>query len=149
MQTKFSGTIDLDAAPDKVKELISNTELVASCIPDSKDFKKVDAAHFLITVNVGISMVRGPFKLSGTMESGQDYVQYSISGKGLGSEVAIKIKLGVAGTGPSTSRVTWSATAEFKGIISGVSEPIIRKITDQKVEEIASNLRAKLGSKGA
>ncbi len=148
MQTKFSGTIDLDAAPDKVKELISNTELVASCIPDSKDFKKVDAAHFLITVNVGISMVRGPFKLSGTMESMADYVQYSISGKGLGSEVSITIKLSVAGKGQSASMVTWSATAEFKGIISGVSEPIIQKITDEKVEEIASNLKAKLGNGG-
>ncbi|MEM3883979.1 MAG: SRPBCC domain-containing protein [Methanothrix sp.] len=147
MQTEFSGTIDLDAAPDKVKELISNTELVASCIPDSKDFKKLDATHFSITVNVGISMVRGPFKLSGITESMADYVQYSISGKGLGSEVDITIKLSVAGTGPSASRVTWSATAEFKGIISGVSEPIIRKITDEKVEEIASNLKAKLGNR--
>ncbi|MEM0154815.1 MAG: SRPBCC domain-containing protein [Methanothrix sp.] len=149
MQTEFSGTINLDAAPGDVKKLISDTELVASCIPDSKDFKKLDDSHFSITVNVGISMVRGPFKLSGTMESLADYVQYSISGKGLGSEVSITIKLGVAGTGPSASKVTWSATAEFKGIISGVSEPIIRKITNEKVEEIASNLKAKLGNKGA
>jgi carbon monoxide dehydrogenase subunit G len=149
MQTEFSGTMDLDAAPEEVKELISNTELVASCIPDSKDFKRLDDTHFSIVVNVGISMVRGPFKLSGTTESKEDYVQYSISGRGLGSEVSITIKLSVAGIGPSDSRVAWNAKAEFKGIISGVNESIIRKITDEKVEEIASNLKAKLGNNGA
>ena len=149
MQTKFSGTIDLDAGPEEVKNLISNVELVASCIPDSKDFKKLDSAHFSITINLGIGMVRGPFKLSGTVGTTEEgAARYSLSGKGLGSEVSISITLSVAGSGASSSKVSWDAVAEFSGIISGVSEPIIRKITDEKVEEIAANLKAKLESTG-
>ncbi|MCL4404926.1 SRPBCC domain-containing protein [Candidatus Marsarchaeota archaeon] len=145
MQTVIEGSEEINATVSKLKGFLSDTANIAKCIPDSKDFKKINDSNFSISIEAGISMVRGTFKLIGTVQnSGNDYL-YKLSGKGLGSEVNVSISVSLAENGPSTS-VKWKTEASFTGIVSGVSEPIIKNITNQKVAQIVENLKRELSS---
>ena len=146
MQTKIDGSEELNVPIDRLRAFLSDTSNVAKCIPDSKDFHKIDNENFSISIEAGISVVHGTFKLNGTATMGDDSYLYKLSGKGLGSEVHISISVALSKLSDSATSIKWSTEASFTGIISGVSEPIIKNVTKQKVAEIMEKLKSELAS---
>ena len=73
----------------------------------------------------------------------ENRLSYSLSGKGLGSEIRIRLDLVVDGSG-NTSVLSWSADAELRGVISGVGEGILRGVAEEKIRKIVSNIRGSI-----
>lgn len=146
MQTLMEGHESINVPIERLRAFMSDTSNIAKCIPDSKDFKKIDSSNFTISMEAGISVVRGAFRFTGKASNLDDTFTYALSGKGLGSEVNITITISLSKLGDSSTGVVWKTTAQFSGIISGVSEPIIKNATNQKVAEIIEKLKAELGS---
>lgn len=144
MRIQSDGSVVLGAEIATVRSFVLNPEEVFSCIPDASNFAKTGDRQFTINMGVGISVVKGTIRMDGSIaETGNDQVTYTFQGKGLGSTVKMSLSIKLSGSGSSTS-IDWKSDAEFTGIISGVSESIIRKATDEKVSEIISKVKEKI-----
>jgi carbon monoxide dehydrogenase subunit G len=141
MLISFKDKTEIKTGPAELISFLSDAERIARCIPDSKGFARIDDTSFSIIVNLGVGIVRGDFKMEGKVNTiSEDRLSYSLSGKGLGSEIRIRLDLAVEGSG-NASVLSWSADAELKGVISGVGEGILRGVAKEKIGGIVSNIR--------
>jgi carbon monoxide dehydrogenase subunit G len=146
MQTTIEGHESIDVPIDRLRAFMEDNSNIAKCIPDSKNFTNIDNSNFTIEIEAGISVVHGTFKFAGNASHDGDTYTYSLKGKGLGSDVSITITISLSALGNESTGVAWKTSAQFGGIISGVSEPIIKSVTNQKVAEIIDKLKKELAS---
>ena len=146
MQVDFGGDEEFDAPIDKVRDFVMDIEKVASCIPDSSNFSRIDANHFTMSIVPGLGVVKGSLPVNCSLEvSGETYT-YLITGKGLGSEVNVSLSLNLHANGSSTG-IKWRSSIGVKGIMGGIGEAMIRKITQEYVEKIIANARQKMAER--
>ena len=146
MKISFNGKETVNAPVSKVSEFVSNTDKVASCIPDSSEFKRLGERSFSIKVSVGVGTIKGTFSISGSFETtGDNQFVYSLSGAGFGNKVAIKLAVMLEPLG-STTLLDWNADFDISGIISGLGAGIIRKVSEEKIGIIISNAKKALES---
>jgi len=147
MKVDFGGDEEFDAPIGKVRDFVMNIEKVASCIPDSSNFSRIDANHFTMSIEPGLGVVKGSLPLHCTLESkGENNYTYSLEGKGLGSEVKVTLSLNVYENGNSTG-IKWESSIGINGIMEGIGETVIRKITKEYVEKIIANTRQKIAER--
>jgi hypothetical protein len=146
MKISFNGKETVNAPVSKVSEFVSNPDKVASCIPDSSEFKRLGERSFSIKVSVGVGTIKGTFSISGSFETtGDNQFVYSLSGAGFGNKVAIKLAVMLEPLG-STTLLDWNADFDISGIISGLGAGIIRKVSEEKIGIIISNAKKALES---
>ena len=146
MKISFNGKETVNAPVSKVSEFVSNTDKVASCIPDSSEFKRLGERSFSIKVSVGVGTIKGTFSISGSFETtGDNQFVYSLSGAGFGNKVTIKLAVMLEPLG-STTLLDWNADFDISGIISGLGAGIIRKVSEEKIGIIISNAKKALES---
>lgn len=144
MRVDFGGDEEFNAPIDKVRNFVMDIKEVASCIPDSSNFSRTDANHFTMSIEPGLGVVKGSLPLHCSLESkGKDNYTYTIEGKGLGSEVSVTLSLNLYEKGNSTG-IKWESSINIKGIMGGIGESVIRKITQEYVEKIIANARQKI-----
>ena len=144
MQVDFGGDEEFSASLDAVRDFVMDIEKVASCIPDSSNFSRINANHFTMNIEPGLGVVKGSLPLHCSLESkGENNYTYSLEGKGLGSEVKVSLSLNLHANGSSTG-IKWDSSIWVKGIMGGIGEAVIRKITQEYVEKIIANARQKI-----
>ncbi len=144
MQFKSSGKVIVSAPIAKVSAFINDPSQVSSCIPDSQGFKKTGEKSFVVTTNLSLGAVHGSLSMNVEIEKqDQENVKYTITGSGLGSTAKIILKTGLSAKGDKTE-LSWEAAAEFRGIVSGIGEQIIKNVTNEKVNGIIANMKSKL-----
>ena len=144
MLISFKDKTEIKTSPQELISFLSDTKRIAGCIPDSKGFVRIDHVSFSVIVNLGVGIVKGDFRMDGKVNTiSKDSLSYSLSGRGLGSEIRIKLDLFVEGAG-NASVLSWSADTELKGVISGVGEGILRGVAEEKIMGIVSNIRGSI-----
>lgn len=145
MKLKFDGNVGLDKPPETVMAFLSDGSSIASCIPDSENFRKIDDKTFLINVKVGVGVVNGKFDAKYTVvEKNSNHITYKIEWSGVGSKVSILLTADVAGNG-SGSEMKWGADCEMSGIVTGVGENVLRGISNGYIKQIIDNVKKKVG----
>jgi carbon monoxide dehydrogenase subunit G len=146
MKISFSGKETVNAPIQKVSDFVSNPDKVASCIPDSSEFKRLGERSFTIKVSVGVGTIKGTFSISGSFEiPGENQFTYNLNGAGFGNKVSIKLSVALEPLG-STTLLDWNAEFDLSGIISGLGAGIIRKVSEEKIGIIISNVKKALES---
>lgn len=144
MRISFSGKESIGANIADSERLISDIERLSSCIPDSRDFKMVNEREFSINVDVGIGNLRGTFLIHGICEvDGSDLVRYKLNGGGFGNRVGIELVVRLDGNSETTN-LSWNADLDISGLISGLGQSIVRKVSEEKIAEIMRNVRSVL-----
>ena len=149
MRIVFNDKVDIDVPVAEVEAFISNPYEVAQCVPDASNISCKDGKSFSLDVKVGVAMISGTFRITGRLaeHEGNRFV-YEINGAGVGSMVSIKLLMDLEGAEEGKSRIMWNAEAQISGLVSGISESVIKKISEEKIKEIISNAKHKLeGSK--
>lgn len=142
MEIKHSDKVQIKASVARVSKFSTDLRAVSKCIPDAKDFKQIDDKSFTMNVDIGISIVRGTFGVKcSVVEIRNNHAVYNIEGSGIGSSAKITLSLDLKEKGKHLTEVDWSADARLEGLVSGVSEGIIRKISEEKIEEIIINIK--------
>lgn len=145
MRITFGGDLLIGAPQEKVLAFLNDLESVAVCIPDSDGFKKSGPKACTMNVRVGLGFVKGSFAVKcDIVESRQDAVSYRISSSGIGSNVNVLLSLKLKGKGQKSTDIAWASTADLSGLVSGVSETVIRKVTEEKIREIVANAKLKM-----
>ncbi len=144
MQTVMQGSEELDVPVDKLRTFLSDTSNLSRCIPDSSCFSKIDDSNFKVEIDAGISVVHDRFKVDGRLEINGNAYTYELSGRGLGSSVKIRIMMELYDKGGRTL-IDWKTEAMLSGIVSGVSEPIIKDVINKKVIQIIERMKIEMG----
>lgn len=148
MKIAFSDNVDIAAPVSDVGKFISNPYEVAQCIPDASNISCTDGKDFSLDVRIGVAMISGTFKITGKLaEQSENIFVYEINGSGVGSTVGIKLSISLESIEGSKSRIKWGAEAQISGLVSGISESVIRKISEEKIKEIISNAKLRLEGK--
>ncbi len=147
MLVDFGGEEEFNAPIETVRDFVSDTEKVASCIPDSGNFSKIDTNHFTMSIEPGLGIVKGSLPLHCTLENeNANAYTYLIEGKGLGSEVKMKLSINLYQKS-STTGVKWQSSIEIKGVMSGIGEAMVRKVTQEYVDKIIINVQLRIKGK--
>ena len=144
MRVSFSGKEHINANITDSENFFSDTEMVSKCIPDSRDFSKIGDNEFSIAVEVGIGNLRGTFLIHGLFEKeGNGLIKYLLTGGGFGNKVSIQLVVRMDGDAAATN-LSWNADFDVSGIISGLGQGIVRGVSEEKISEIISNIKAVL-----
>ncbi len=147
MKINFSGNEHISAGVSKSERFIADPESVSKCIPDSKEFQNTGEHAFSIKVEVGIGTLKGTFLINGTVEKGQDNsIAYRLSGGGFGNKASILLSIKISGDEMRTD-LSWNADFDISGIISGLGQGIVKKVSEEKISEIINNVKNVLEAK--
>ena len=145
MHLDFGGIEEIAASNERIRAFVMEAKQVASCIPDSQNFSKIDESHFTLDVKIGVGAVGGLFAMAVELKDlGQGRYLYTIRGRGSGSSIDIALNINVAGRKGNNAVVEWSSTADLKGIISGLGEQIIKQVTRSEIDRILENAKKKI-----
>ena len=145
--TEFGGEEQFKASQQRVYDLLTNLDAMATTIPDMVSSERVDANTLKCVVRPGFSFLRGTMKLAIKLGECQPPEKAAMgveaAGIGVGMRVASQLQVLAEGEG---SRLIWSARIEErKGLISAVSESLIRAAADQVIRHAWSKVREQLG----
>ncbi|MDE1860535.1 MAG: SRPBCC family protein [Candidatus Micrarchaeota archaeon] len=145
MRISLSGNAAMNAPVDKTFKFATTISQVGVCIPNVQDFKQLDGKNFTMNVVTGVAFIKGTFAVKGALtEQGENHVAYSVEWKGVGSTIKVNLSFNMSPKINGYTDVAWTADAEMSGLISGVSESVLRKVTEEKIEEIVANVKARL-----
>lgn len=145
MQMTFGEKVNVNAPISKVLDFAANIREISECIPDSEDFKQIDATKFTVKVRVNVGFFHGSFVINCThVEQNEKHIVYDIEGRGIGGNVKVALTMDLRDIDGASTGITWNAKAEFSGIISGLSETVIKGLAKEKIDEIVANMRARV-----
>ena len=145
MQIKFDGIMEINSPVSAASSFLTNMGAVAKCIPDSDGFVQTDETSFTMKIKVAMGLVGGIFELKGTMlEKRADHVAYNMEGRGIGSSVKIMISFDLKDKDGSATEVPWTSTFDLSGLISGVGSTIIKKVSEEKINQVITNVKANI-----
>jgi carbon monoxide dehydrogenase subunit G len=145
MRFSLSDKIEVEIPIDTVLDFSTNLREVASCIPNMQDFNKIDEKSFTINVTFGVAFVKGIFAVKGTLvEQNPEHILYRIEGEGIGSSMKIMISIDLSRKGPASTEIAWRSDAELTGLVSGLSESVLRKVSEDNINGIIANFKANL-----
>jgi carbon monoxide dehydrogenase subunit G len=149
MKITMADKLEINAPIGTALKFAVNLREVASCIPTMQNFIQIDDKNFTMDVTLGMAFIKGIFKIKGTMlEQQGKHLVYGIDGSGVGSTMSVTITFDMNSKSESTTQIEWSAVAELNGLVSGVSELVLRKVTGDEIEKIIANVKTHLeGSK--
>ena len=141
----LSDKIGIDAPVGRVSEFTTNFKDIASCIPAAKDFRQIDGKSFSVNVTISLAFINGEFEVTCTLvEKAKGHVAYTMEGSGVGSTMMIRLAIDMHPKGSRSTDVSWRSDTEIRGLASGVSESVLRKVSEGNIGRIISNVKTKL-----
>jgi uncharacterized protein len=147
MKFHVEGNVAIKASTEKTFAALSDPRFMISTIPDLQSSKIIDREHFEAKIKVGISVVKGTVDMKFELQEKRDgnHAKLVGDGSGAGSRMHIESFLDLSPEGDST-RMNWSADAELNGLIAGIGSQILKGQSEKQVNQIFSNIKAKLES---
>ena len=86
----------------------------------------------------------GIFNVQGSIpEKTKNHVAYIFQGSGIGSTVKILLSLDLSEKKGSTD-IKWHSQTELSGLVGGVSEPVLRKVSEEKINQIVAAVKSSI-----
>lgn len=145
MKFHLDGVVSIGAPQEKVFASLCDPAFMISTIPDLQSSRIIDREHFEAKIKVGISVVRGTvdMKFQIADKTGGNHAKLIGEGAGAGSKLHIDSVLDLAPDGEGT-KMSWSADADLGGLIGGIGSGILKGQSEKQVNQIFSNIKAKL-----
>ena len=147
MAFSFGDTFEVQRSPEEVYGFLTDPQRFCPLLPDFQSMSMVDATHFSVKVNVGISHIRGAadVKMELTKAERPKSAEYKGQGSIAAGGVNMTAGFDLAPTNSGT-RVAWKGEAQVFGrIISmagGLLEPLARKNIDKLINALKDALDA-------
>ncbi len=145
MKMAMSGKVIVNAPVDTALKFLTNLREIAMCVPTARDFNQIDDKNLTIKITLSIAFVNGVFEVKETLvEQSANRLVYNIEGRGIGSTIKETLTLDINPEGTAATELAWNADVELGGIVSGLSESVLRRISEDNVNEIITNVKARL-----
>lgn len=141
----FRGEEEIAAKRDRVWLSITNTETLGKLIPNLEKILAIDERGLKCKIRPGFSFVRGTMDLQIRLENLQasDSAKMIIDATGVGTRIEVHSTIQLQDRGESTLLV-WTAEVIPHGLLSHVSEGLLRGAANQLIRELFERARKTL-----
>ena len=145
MAIKFDGAFEVQRSPEEVYDFLTDPGKFAPLLPDYKGLMVVDADHFTVKVNVGISYIKGvaDVKMHLAEANRPQRAQYKGQGSVAGGNVSMVAGFDLAAAGSGT-KVAWQGEAQVFGRLASVAGGLLEPLGKKQIQKLIDSLQAAL-----
>lgn len=142
----LEGTSCLNAPVKRTWDFLSDPHNIASCLPGLEHLEVKDSQNFTVTLNVGISFVRGSFKFFFTLldQTPPSHSRFEATGKGAGVSLKLATSIDLTDLGNESTQLNWNTDAELGGLLTEMSSSLIQNSANKFTKEFFDCLKQKL-----
>lgn len=143
---RFDGTSEVKAPRDKVWDFIMNPKLVSQCFPGLQTLEILDAHRFNVTVDAGVSFIKGTFRVQSTLaeSSPPSHARMVARGSGVAGSVDVDTTIDLEERGAATTVMIWKADVLLGGLIAGVGSRLVAAATRKVTKELFERIRLRV-----
>jgi len=144
----FGGEETLVAPPERVFDLLTDLDQLATTIPDLVSAEKTDERTLQCVVRPGLSFLRGTLRVTIVLGEIERPVSATmrVAAKGIGTQIGVESRIQIAND-PAGTKLTWTAeVVELKGLAATVGRTLITAAADQVIRGAWQRVRERLGS---
>jgi uncharacterized protein len=145
MAIKFNGDFEVPRSPEEVYDFLTNPHKFAPLLPDFQGMEVHDERHFVVKVNVGISLIKGTanVKMELAEATRPNRAQYKGQGSVAGGNVSLTagFDLMLAGVG---TKVAWQGEAQVFGRLASVAGGLLEPLGKKNLQKLVDGLQAAL-----
>jgi carbon monoxide dehydrogenase subunit G len=142
----FEGTVQIDAARDKVWAFVIDPDQVGQCGPGVESIEPIDDRRFKATAKVGIGFISARFVVD--MEfvdlKAPDEASIKAHGQAPGSAVDATARMQLSDGDGGGTRMDWSADVSIAGTIASVGARLIEGTADKMIGQTFDCMKSKL-----
>lgn len=145
MAIKLSGEFEINKTPDAVYEFLTDPNKFAPLLPEFQGVTVLDATHFHVKVNVGISHIKGTadVKMELAQADRPTRAQYKGQGSVAGGNVSMIAGFDLSPNGEGT-KVNWQGEAQIFGRLASVAGGLLEPLGKKQVQKLIDALQAAL-----
>ncbi|MDE1834293.1 MAG: hypothetical protein KGH64_03060 [Candidatus Micrarchaeota archaeon] len=137
--------MQIKAPQDTVLKFLKDTPSIAASIPDSSNFKKIDDKNFSIDLNLSVAGISGTFAVVGAItQATSKHFVYALNGSGIGSTIKIVLTIDISPNGAGSTNISWNSDSDISGLVSGLGEPVLRKLSNEKIDSIIKKVKSRI-----
>ena len=149
MAIKFNGSFAVARKPEDVYDFLTDPQKFAPLLPDFEGMTQLDASHFMVRVNVGISYIKGAADIK--MELLETERPKRAKYKGQGSVAGGNVTM-VAGFDLSPceigTKVDWQGEAQIFGRLMSMAGGLVEPLGRKNIQKLIDGLQSALGAEG-
>ncbi len=145
MAIKLSGEFEIKKTPDAVYEFLTDPNKFAPLLPEFQGVTVLDATHFNVKVNVGVSHIKGTadVKMELAQAERPTRAQYKGQGSVAGGNVSMIAGFDLSPNGEGT-KVNWQGEAQIFGRLASVAGGLLEPLGKKQVQKLIDALQAAL-----
>ncbi|HET9401969.1 MAG TPA: carbon monoxide dehydrogenase subunit G [Candidatus Acidoferrales bacterium] len=142
MQINFGGDFTVKKPIEEVYSFLTDANQFCPLLPDFKSMKKEDERHFVVTVRVGVSHIRGDAKLKMELLETQSPSRAVYQGKGdvLGGTATLTAGFNLEKAGAGT-KVIWKGESQIVGRMASLAGGLLEPLAKKNVEKLIQGLQ--------
>ncbi len=144
---QITGTYTFDAPPERVWEVLMDTEAIAACLPGCRGFRPLGDDRYEADLAAGVAAISGDFKATIALADKQPPQSYKLRVDANGRPGFVKGEALVTLSGEGTkTTVAIDATAEAGGLIARVGQRLIEGVARMSMDRFFGCLAGKIGT---
>lgn len=145
MQIEFGGDFEVPKTPDEVYDFLANPERFCPLLPDFVSLKKDDDAHFVVTLRVGISHIRGNASIKMHLAEAIRPLHALYEGKGEVPGGTVMLRAGFD-LEPATkgTKVVWKGQSQLVGRLPALAGGLLEPLAQKNLQRLIQSLQAAL-----
>lgn len=142
MQITFGGDFTVKKPIEEVYSFLTDADRFCPLLPDFKSMQKEDDKHFVVTVRVGVSHIRGDAKLKMELLEAESPRRAAYQGKGdvLGGTATLIAGFDLEKSGNGT-KVNWKGESQIVGRMASLAGGLLEPLAKKNVEKLIQGLQ--------
>ncbi|MBM3783951.1 MAG: carbon monoxide dehydrogenase subunit G [Acidobacteria bacterium] len=142
---ELKGSYQFDALPERVFAVMTDPEVVSSCLPGCEKFEALGGGKYRVELSMGVAAITGRYEGTVELRDLQPPASYRLVVDGKGKPGFVKgtgdVALAADGTG---TRVDVKGTAQVGGAIARVGQRLIGGVGKMMMDKFFAEIREKL-----
>lgn len=148
MNLRWNGRERIAVPKATVWAFVNDPAKFASCLPEVRETKVIDAHNLEATVGVAVGPLRGKLKFKIALQPRADgsHLDIKIAGGGLGSSLDLHAGADLTDDGGEATILEWQATAAMRGPIAAMGGRTVDSQAERVIGETFANVKKRLGA---
>src|SRR5262245_2411702 len=147
---ELSATYDIRARPQRVWDLLMDTDAIGRCLPGCKGLKPIGPDRYEVELGVTVAAIAGSFKGTVALEDKAPPNGYTLAVDGSGRQGFIKGRARVTlAPEDDRTRVHIAATAEVGGMIARVGQRLLEGVAKTMMDRFYACLAKQVEQGGS
>jgi carbon monoxide dehydrogenase subunit G len=142
----FEGTVQINAARDKVWAFLIDPNQVGSCGPGVETIEVIDDTHFKATAKVGVGFISARFVVNMELVDleAPDKANIKAHGQAPGSAVDATATMNLSDGDGGGTQMDWLADVNISGTLASVGARLIEGTANKMIGQTFDCIRTKL-----